>query len=128
MTVRQLYDNALILMGASTSDTDYDTAAVACVNMLLADVFEINNVLLVDADSVALTTIPSISALTDNLPTDDRLNRGVLEYGLAMYLLMSEDHPSKNYFFSKYEEGKAKYSIATNVDIIENYSDVTGDE
>lgn len=91
MTVRELYEQAKSLMFEKKSSRDYDNYYMPWLNTLLSEVFEINNQLRLFNGKEALTSIPMVSAETDELTYEDKILREVLPYGLAANFYIDDD-------------------------------------
>ena len=102
MTVNELLQNALALFAETdTSDADYQTLAIPFTNMVLAETFEVNNRLREYAGKEPFTEIPSVSALTDTIPCEEKLLRFALPFGLAEKLYFDEDNDGRLSMFKQ---------------------------
>jgi hypothetical protein len=123
MTGTDLLNLALPLMFA-TDSTEYQAAAIPVINLLLADCFESNNSIRIFNGDAELTEIPSIAALSEELPYEDAINRKVLPFGLAGYLYAEDDATISTLRMNKYEYEKANnYKCA-----YEEIEDLTEDD
>lgn len=121
MTVQDLYDDALALSKMASEDADdYTPFVLRHVNFILADLFEIENGQRDKAGVAAITEIPTVSDLTDEIIYQDVLTRNVMPYGLIELLVLNEDNPSIGFYHQKYEDGKSKYDVFT-VGSVEDY-------
>ena len=89
MTVQDLYNSALALMGNKSDDRFHDFT-IAAVNQMYGDLFEINNRIRLDGGLPALETVPTASLFTDTIEYDDRLAKTAMPYGLAARLAMDD--------------------------------------
>lgn len=106
MTVNELLQNALPLFAETdTSDADYQALTIPHTNMVLAETFDVNNRMREQAGKEPLTEIPSVTALTDTIPFEDKLVRLALPYGLAAKLYFDEDNDGRlSMFLQEYAE------------------------
>jgi hypothetical protein len=128
VTVANLITAALALMGSDLTSTDYNTYAIPSVNMMLADLYDVNNGLLESADGTLLTSIPAVTATTDTLTYDERLTRNVMPYGLARDLGRMDNNPAVGAFTRLYDENKRRYTVGIPEDIEDVYGDTEDDE
>ena len=92
MDGNELLKRAMALYGEiDTSDEDNRTLAVPQINMLLAEVFEVNNRMREHAGKEKLEAVPEISSLSDTIECEDKLLRLALPYGLAAMLYFGEE-------------------------------------
>ena len=91
MTGQDLLARALALMAETdTSDADYQTLAVPYINMVLAEVFDVNNRIRAYNGKEELDEIPEIQSLDDEIECEDKLLKLALPYGLAAKLFFDE--------------------------------------
>lgn len=102
MTARDILSVSLALMGEDPAGTAYDTRGLWILNLMLPEVFEKNNCLRGAQGLPALTEIPTLSALSDEVPMDARVSRTVLPLGLAARLLIGSDIDRALYFNNEY--------------------------
>ncbi len=131
MTVQNVYDRALALMYTTNTDTtDYDDYVIPIINVMLSELFDINNGILLANDGTALTSIPTVTATTDTLTYEDEITTAIMPYGLAGTLL-TEDQSTYNLgtqYKNKYEEMKFNAKRGYYVDITDDYDDTDGDD
>lgn len=124
MTGTELLTHALALMDEDTTTTEYNISSVSFINSLLAECFDINNSIRLSKSEAVLTSIPSISALSETLTYEDALVKAAFPYGLAGNLLGID--PSQailaNNYRNKYEEQKEYAKRANYVDITDSYA------
>jgi hypothetical protein len=126
MTVANLIQSAVALMGGDLEDTtDYNAYAIASTNMMLADLFSINNAILASAAEDELTSIPSVTAVSDTLTYSDKLTRNAMVYGLARDLGLRDNHPATSMFSRLYDEKKAACNIGTSSQVTDYYDTET---
>jgi hypothetical protein len=102
LTVNELLQNALALFAETdASDADYQALAIFHTNMVLAETFEVNNRMRERAGKEELTEIPSVTALTDTIPYEDKLLRFALPFGLAEKLYFDEDNDGRLSMFKQ---------------------------
>lgn len=125
MTVSELMSNALALMSENLSNgAFFNDFALQDVNLLLADLFELENSLREEEDK--LTAIPTVTTFNDNLTYNDIVVRLIMPFGLARLFLLADDEYIKACGFeAKYEELKKKYMQAVFVTINDVYKDST---
>lgn len=119
MTAQQLFDLAVGRMGISPSNaTSYSDTIISQINTVIAETFTLeNNVREYNAIAV-LTTIPSITALTDTLTYQDDVLKNAVAWALSQQLAVSDgEFALANYFGDKYDSGKrmVKKLIATEI-------------
>lgn len=113
MTVRQVYNIALALMAESASDAgDYEEQVIPLVNLMLPELWEINNSIRLAKGEERLEAFAQVSALADVIPYEDIVLAGVLPYGLAAKLALDDDASKASYFNGEYAEKKRLYSKA----------------
>jgi len=101
MTGNELLNKTLAIINEDRAD--YLNIALECINTLLSDTFNINNIILEAAGDAPLAAIPTISALTDTIPYDDSLVRSAFPFGLASYLIYDDGDMGKvQYFHNMY--------------------------
>ncbi len=91
MTVKELYEQAKSLMFEKKSSRDYDNYYMPWLNTLLSEGFKINNQLRLFKGKEALTSIPRVTAETDELTYEDEMLYEVLPYGLAANFYIDDD-------------------------------------
>lgn len=124
MTVLQLYNAAIAQMSAIGNDSSYQPYKIPFVNQCLVDLFDINNQLLKSKGETELTTIPTVSSDSDNLPYNDTLCRDVMVWKYAQYLISDDNDPRYNVFETEYNKRIGKYNRATTGVITDYYADV----
>lgn len=104
MTGNELLARALALYSETdTSDEDVRTLAVPSINMVLAEVFDVNNRIRRFNGKDELTAIPEIESLDQNIECEDKLLRLAMPYGLAALLYFEEgDNPRLSMFKEEY--------------------------
>ena len=102
MTGSGLLTSALALVG-DNNPADYESLGISCINIILAETYEINNRLRVAAGLAVLTSIPEVTALSETLTYEPMLVRRALPYGLAVQLILDERDASLwNVLHAKY--------------------------
>lgn len=125
MTGAQLLVHSLALMDEPTTSTEYNTQSVYFINSLLAECFDINNSIRLAKSEAVLTSIPSITLLSETLTYEDELVKAALPYGLAGYLLSVDPSqtPLSTKWLNKFEEQKEFAKRANYVDITDYYEE-----
>lgn len=110
MTAQQLFDLTVNVMGITPANaTSYSDVVVGQINAILAQTFSLENNNRQFAGLTELTTIPTVSALSDTLTYQDNVLRNVVTWGLAQLLALSDDDTIKAGFFeTRYADGYAK--------------------
>lgn len=117
-TAQALFNRTVGMIGISINNaTTYQESFPEQVNTVLSECFEIENSNRSSKDIAVLTTIPTVSALTDSIDYQQDLFQ-TLAYGLAMYLSLSDDDTVKTQFFNaQYEEAKGRSEKGVLTDI-----------
>lgn len=104
MTAQQVYSAALaLLFETEGSAGDYNIYALPLMNLLLPELFDVNNSILKAEGKIPLTDIPVLSSLSENIPYDEKLLRSSLPYGLAAKLVYDDNDMEKvGYFHQLY--------------------------
>lgn len=105
MTANELLKAAVELMD-DTDTTSYSETAVAKINLLLVDTFELNNNILLSKGEESLDDIPVISDINEDIVYEPELLYNVLPLGLVCMIYANESDPA---MLSYYEQ---KYNIA----------------
>lgn len=119
MTAQQLFDLTVGIMGITPANaSSYSDVIIPQMNTILAETFTLENNYRAFLGISLLTTIPTVTALTDTLTYQDSILRNVVTYGIAQMLSVSDDEYARaNYFGDKYETGKRMEKKAVSVDI-----------
>ncbi len=120
MTGRQLYEQAVVLLGLEPEQAAYlETFVSGCINQLLSDRMYEQNALRRSQDTGArmLTAAPALDSLEDEIPYEEMLVRECFPYGLAALLVAEEDHTMFNWMMSEYERRAAYYAPCTLTDM-----------
>lgn len=129
MTGMDLLKVALAILGKDTGATaDYETAALIHINTLLADLFDVNNSILVADGEAAKTDIPLLTDLENEDIQDaaryaDIVVRNVMPWGLARLIGVGESYRNIGYVANTYEENKLKAAVYTDGTVTDVYSD-----
>ncbi len=110
MTGFDLYEKAMALLGEEIDGEAADTAAFRrsspfLVNLLLADLAELNEILLGHTTDGNLR-VQQIETLDDEIPVVPLVALGAMPLGLAFYLLLEEDPDRAAFFYRLYQEEK----------------------
>jgi hypothetical protein len=89
MTANDLLKNACAMFHDYTP-ADYARVGLAGINIVLAEIFEVNNRIRSNNGKEPLEEIPGIAALDEALPYEDILTRNAMIYGLAEKLIVDE--------------------------------------
>ena len=109
MTVKDVFTGALAVMGIEESDgADYKRTTVPIVNLLLWDLFDVNNSIRQSYGQVPMERAPVIADLEDEIPYEEGLVANTMPFGLATYLYAEENQSLASFFNAKYEEGKRR--------------------
>lgn len=114
MTGRQLYEQALTLLGMEQDHAAYfEEMAMGCMNQLLCDRLYEHNALERAQGGETLLTAPELESLEDTIPYNEMLVRECFPYGLAALLTAEDDHTMFNWMKSEYETRAAYYAPCT---------------
>lgn len=121
MTGRQLYEQALVLLGLEEEHVDYlEKMAIGCINQLLYDRnYEQNALLRVRQNRAAAGERPVVPLdhLEEEIPYDERFVQECFPYGLAALLIAEDDRTMFNWLMSEYEQHAAYYAPCTETPI-----------
>lgn len=102
MTAKEVYSTALaLLFETEESAGDYNAYALPLLNLLLPELFDINNSILQAEGIDKLKAIPQLENLEDEIPYDERLLRNALPYGLAAKLVYDDNDMGKVGYFQQ---------------------------
>lgn len=106
MVVQDILTAALALTFESGSpDAEYAANTPAILNVMVPEVFDINNELRVWKGMEPLTEWPEYKALEDDVVLEPELCRAALPYGLAKNLLIADEESARaEYYNNKYAE------------------------
>ena len=111
MTGKQLYDQALALLGLEQEDVSWMEAHAAdCINQMLSDHLHDQGMLRLTRGQRMLDSAPVLSDLEEEIPYDEMFVRECFPYGLAALLIAEEDHTMFNWMMSEYERRAAYYA------------------
>lgn len=118
MTGRQLYEQALVLLGLEAESVPHlEEQAPGCINQMLYDRnYEQNALLRAQGDEAALAgCIPAgkLDSLDDEVPYDERFVQECFPYGLAALLIAEDDRTMFNWLISEYQQHAAYYAPCT---------------
>jgi hypothetical protein len=134
MTGKDLLRIALAILGKDPDTTaDYENAALIHINMLLADLFDVNNSILTAGGRNALTQIPMLTPgageglddidIQEDAGYADILVRNVMPWGLARLIGIGESCRNIGYVANTYEENKLKAAAYTEGAVTDVYSE-----
>lgn len=115
MTGRQLYEQALVLLGLEEENVPYlEEMALGCINQMLYDRnYEQNALLRARGDSAAVAgCIPpdTLDSLEEEVPYEERFVQECFPYGLAALLIAEDDRTMFNWLISEYQQHAAYYA------------------
>ena len=108
MTVDDGYKIALALIGETGSD--YDGVLMPLVNLLMAEMFAVNNSIRACNGENVLSEIPVVVNRSDSFVYDRALISEVLPYGLAAKLIIEDNRSLYNAMNYEYCNRLEKYS------------------
>ena len=115
MTGNELLKQALALM-AETDGEDYRELAPAYINLMLAELFDVNNRMRRHGGLEELAEMPAVSGLEEELPYMERLQRLAMPYGLVSRLFFDEEDNSRLSMFNEEYAARVnqcdKYTVA----------------
>lgn len=94
MTGQEIYNTALQLMG-ETTDKYYEQSALACINAILSETFEIENNIRRANGTELLDEPTAITSLRDEVIYSKTLLRAAIPYGVACRLSLSDGDMSR---------------------------------
>lgn len=94
MTGHDIYTTALQLMG-ETTDKYYEQSALACVNAILSETFEIENNIRRASGMEKLAEPAELTSLADEVIYSKTLLRAAIPYGVACRLSLSDGDMSR---------------------------------
>lgn len=125
MSVKDILSAALaLLFETEGSAPDYVEKAPAILNILVPEVFDINNGLRVWKGLAPLEAWPAYQSLNDDVILEPELCRAALPYGLATNLLLGDEEEARALNYN------AKYADAVNACVRlrpESVADVYGE-
>lgn len=114
MTGRQLYDQAICLLGMEQENVTYlEEMAVGCINQMLSDRMYEHNALCRARGEEGVAFPPALVSLDDEIQYDDMLVCECFPYGLAALLVAEDDRTMFNWLMSEYERRAAYYAPCT---------------
>lgn len=123
MTGKQLYEQAVVLLGMETEQVVYlEPLVLGCINQMMNDRLYEQNALQRaqggDAQHM-LATAPMLESLEDEVPYEEMFVRECFPYGLAALLVAEDDRTMFNWLMSEYERRAAYYAPCTLTDMQE---------
>lgn len=107
MTSRDIFNQCVSLMFGEAADRDdYAPFWTDVLNLLLAENFDLNNALRENSGKAALTDIPLIASLDENIDYEPIVLRSLLPLGGAGYLFMEDEPQIAAYYASLYRNMK----------------------
>ncbi|MDO5783822.1 MAG: hypothetical protein Q4P20_02025 [Eubacteriales bacterium] len=123
MTGKQLYEQAVVLLGMETEQVVYlEPLVLGCINQMLNDrLYEQNALQRAQGGDVQhmLATAPALESLEDEVPYEEMFVRECFPYGLAALLVAEDDRTMFNWLMSEYERRAAYYAPCTLTDMQE---------
>lgn len=107
MDGNELLKRALALFAETDStDEDHQRLALPYINLLLAEVFEVNNRIRRQAGKQPLAAVPELASLGETIDCEEPLLRLALPWGLAarLYFDESDDNARLNMFLQEYAD------------------------
>lgn len=112
MTMYELYKKALNVMFEKPTSKVYDSYYKDHINLLLANVFDINNTIRISKQKEPLETIPVLSKDTDEIPYEDQVVNEILPWGLAAQFSIDDDLNKYQIFNTNFLNACFKYERA----------------
>lgn len=91
MTVYELYKKALNVMFEKPNSKVYENYYLTHINLLLANVFDINNTIRNKNGLVSLDVVPVMTNDNDEIPYEDIVLNEILPWGLAAQFSIDDD-------------------------------------
>lgn len=108
MTAKQLIQASLALFNDNNLEL-YSTTGLPCLNLLLGELFELNNRLRQASGLERLTEIPQLENDSEQVPYQPQLLYGALPYGLAAKLFLDDrDTGVLSYLQQQYDRAVAE--------------------
>ncbi len=100
MTVKECYEHALSLIPEEPKENpDAQKFSVTWCNILLAETFDHENMLLKSKKLPMLKKIPKIETENESIPYDENFVQKVFPYGMARFLFRENDDISASHEF-----------------------------
>lgn len=106
MKAEELYKITKALMFEKATSKDYDNYYLDNINVILADTFNLNNVLREFKGLDPLINIPTVTKKDDEITYEPELCSRVLPNGLASRFFIDDDLSKFNIFTTYYENAK----------------------
>ena len=133
MTAWELFSNVMTLMFGTDEEMDeYQDYYVNTLNLILAELFDLNNALRIGDGRKPLKNIPECpkydssapdKAKNFEIPYEPKVVRTVLPYGVAGYIYVDDDKAIGTDYKNKYEYAKTQIFQVAFVDIVDVYTD-----
>lgn len=122
MTAQSIFDNTLALLIVPERDAaDYKSVAVPMINVVLSELFAVNNTVRIARGKPELSEIPTIASLSDEADIEPYVVYKAMLYGVASRLIADDDLQRAVYFHNLYAAGAADCCRAVNSGIIDVY-------
>lgn len=111
MTGRQVYEQALVLLGMERDDVPWqEHMALGCLRQMLADRLYEQTALCRVQGKTEYNTVPELDELDEEIPYEELFVRECFPYGLAALLVAEDDRTMFNWLMSEYERRAAYYA------------------
>ncbi|MDD6467986.1 MAG: hypothetical protein PUF50_07370 [Erysipelotrichaceae bacterium] len=122
MTVYELYKKAINVMFEKPNSKVYENYYLTHINLLLANVFDINNTIRNKNGLESLDVIPVMTNDNDEIPYEDIVLNEILPWGLAAQFSIDDDLNKYSIYNTNFLNACFKHERA----IISEVSDVYG--
>lgn len=130
MTAQELFTLTAGLMGITQNNAlNYGDTILFQMNTILSQTFQLENNNREFLGLTKLTSIPTVSSLSDTLTYQDNVLRNVVVFGLAQLMSLSDDDVLKaNFFEGRFIDAIKTESKAIKTDIEDYFSPEDSDE
>ena len=124
MTAQELFNLTAGIMGITQNNAlNYQDTVLFQLNTVLSQTFNLENNNREFLGIAKLTTIPTVSLLSDTLTYQDNVLRNVVVFGLAQLMSLSDDDVVKaNFFENRYVDGMGTERKVLSVPITDYFS------
>lgn len=130
MTAQELFTLTAGLMGITQNNAlNYGDTILFQMNTILSQTFKLENNNREFLGLTKLSSIPTVSSLSDTLTYQDNVLRNVVVFGLAQLMSLSDDDVLKaNFFEGRFIDAMKEESKAIRTDVEDYFSPEEDDE
>lgn len=108
MKLEDLYSKAKQVMNEKPSSKVYDNSVVAVANLVLAELFQENNVARVFYGKEPFKNMPNLQSREDEVDYESEYLNEVIPLGMAAYFFIDDDLSKYAIFNTKYNNARVK--------------------